>query len=470
MSAGGSHINKGYINIDHMPRFFIIILFSISFLFCSGAAVDASLKDDAYHYLHNGIDDKLYNEWWYFNGVSNDTQFSIIYFLSDPENLTGMRKFLTRAVILEEGKPPIIGEHMSRGFGGDRDGPNVDIDQSGLSYQDESTFQIWGTVEDISSGLPSPSSLPIKWDMTYQAEASPWFATPVQAHIGHLKSDWMKWLVYMPSATVKGTISWDNQTRDTEAVGYHDHNWGRWAFNDPQWNKLQVSSPQDGFSLALGDALGEQRSTLLGISYSGDKELLKFSGKQTKVNYTDFVIDPTTSRTYPTAYEVTADNGDYKLEMNASVIKSVPILINYPAPIPNYVIFEQVASFNGTLRSKDGQSYKFDKIGFAQYTTHRLHPVFGKVNATDAENVTITTITATNERTGQVKAAEPSSEGWFSFDADYADFLANSTTPWIADGDMVRVEAKDAAGRQGNNTTTIDTAEDGQEVGIVGVK
>jgi hypothetical protein len=435
-----------------------IIVFSILFLSAPGMAADASLKDDAYHYLHNGIDDQLYNEWWYFNGVSNDTQFSISYLLSDPENLTGLRKLQVRAIVLEDGKPPVIGLRQSKGFGGDKDGPNVDIDQSGFSYEDESNFQVRGTVEDISSGTP------IQWDLAYESAATPWFATPVQAHVGHTKGDWMKWLVYMPSARVTGTLSWDNQTLNVEAVGYHDHSWGRWAFNDPLWNWVQVAVPEDGFALVLGDAIGEQRNTLLGISYAGNE--LKFSDRQVAMNYTDFSLDQTTFRIYPMAHEIEADNGDYKLEANVSVIKNVPLLVSYPAPLPSYVVFEQVALFNGTLRSQEGETYQFEDMGFAQYTTHRLHPIFGKINTTDAENIDIT-ITATNERTGQTKTAEPSSEGSFSFDADYADYLANSTAPWVADGDTVKIEAKDAAGRQGNNTITIDMAEDGQEVGVI---
>lgn len=431
-----------------------LIVISILFLSAQGIAADASLKDDAYHYLHNGIDDQLYNEWWYFNGISDDdTQFSISYLISDPENLTGMRRFQVRAIVLEEGKPPVIGIHQSRGFGGDKDGPNVDIDQSGISYQDESNFHVWGVVEDVLSGAP------IKWDLAYESKAAPWFATPVQSRVGHTKGDWMKWLVYMPSAHVTGTLSWDDGTRDIEAVGYHDHSWGRWAFNDPQCAWAQVSVPKDEFAMAIGDAIGEQRNTILGVSYEGDE--LKFSGRKVIINYTDFSLDPLTSRTYPVAYEIEADNGDYKLDVDVSVIKNVPLPARYPAPLPSYVVFEQVALFKGTLRSQEGKSYQFEKLGFVLYSTHRLHPIFGKVNAKDADSITIT---ATNERTGQTKTAEPSHEGWFSFDADYTDYLADRKAPWVADGDTVKVEARDNFSVLNSTTVTIDLGESGQKI------
>jgi hypothetical protein len=47
-------------------------------------------------------------------------------------------------VILEEGKPPIIGLHQSRGFGADRNGPTLDIDKSGISAEDESVLKAGG--------------------------------------------------------------------------------------------------------------------------------------------------------------------------------------------------------------------------------------------------------------------------------------------------------------------------------------
>jgi hypothetical protein len=439
----------------HLPIAVLALISAfIIFPFC-GLAADASLKDDAYHYMHNGIDDKLYNEWWYFNGISNDTQFFFDYFISDPENISGMRRIYAVALVLEAGRQPLLGIHSSKGYGGDRNNPLIDIDQNGFNALNESTYRIYGSAADVMSGTP------IKWDLIYTAAVPPWFATPVQMHVGHIKGDWMKWLVYMPSAYVKGTISVDNQTRSISAVGYHDHNWGRWAFNDAEWNWAQVSAPDDGFSLTLGDVLGEQRNTMLGITYAG--KTARFTGSQIKLSYADFTLDPITARMYPTAYKVLADNGDYRIDMRIDALMGVPITMGYPVPMPTYVIFEQLSMFNGSLKSKEGANYSFNRMGFSEYTTYMLHPIFGKVNTTSNSNITVT---ATNERTGQVKASQTSSEGYFSFDASYADYLANSTAPWVANGDSVKVQAKDAAGKQSSATVIINMTADRQEIGI----
>jgi hypothetical protein len=66
-----------------------------------------------------------------------------------------------------------------------------------------------------------------------------------------------------------------------------------------------------------------------------------------------------------------------------------------------------------------------------------------------------------------MKTAETSSEGWFSFDADYADYLANGTAPWVADGDAVKIEARDAVGRQNSSAITTDLLLDKQETGMI---
>ena len=139
------------------------------------------------------------------------------------------------------------------------------------------------------------------------------------------------------------------------------------------------------------------------------------------------------------------------------------MITDYPLPMPNYLIYGQVSDFQGTLKSKSGEEYEFEERGFSGYATHKLHPIYGRVEAADAANINIT---ATNERTGQEKIELTSSEGWFSFDADYLDYLTNSTAPWVADGDRVRLEISEGS-RKGNSTVLlINKAEDQQEANL----
>jgi len=436
----------------------LYLLMAFCLLICSWTALAASptLKDDAYHYLHNGIDDQFYTEWWYFNGIADDKQFFVSYIISDPENRTGFRMIRATAAVLEDGQPPAMGFHDSRGFGADRNSPSLDIDNSGITALNDSAYHVWGAVEEPETGAP------LQWDLIYQAFAPPWFGSPVQLHVGHIPTDWMKWLVYMPSAEVSGTFEWNNQTWNVSATGYHDHNWGRWAFNDPQWNWAELSIPEDDFSLALGEVIGEQKNTMLGMNYQG--ESIEFKNRQVNVSHQDFTLDPVTSRGYPVTFRVTADNGEWKLDMNATVKKNLPLIVAYPRPMVSYVIFEQVSLFEGALSSRKGEAYQFNATGFSEYTTHLFHPLIGRVNATDPGAVTIT---AANQHTGQTKIAEPSTSGWFSFDANYQDYLINSSAPWIDNGDIVAIKAGYPGGEEILAEVAIDLNMSRQDVGAM---
>ncbi len=158
------------------------------------------------------------------------------------------------------------------------------------------------------------------------------------------------------------TLTLGNRTIDISGRGYHDHNWGRWAFNDPQWNWAQASRPEDGFSVTLGDVQSERRNTILGVKVSAEKTI-KFSERQIKLNYTDFAFDPVTARTYATGYEVEADNGDYRLKMGIKALKNVPLPVDYPAPMPTVEIFEQVSRFQGFLQPRSRRSLPVRSIG-----------------------------------------------------------------------------------------------------------
>lgn len=418
------------------------------------AAIEVSLSDDAFHYVHNGIDDQLYNEWWYFNGISSDAQFIFCYLISDPENITGLRKIQVLAMLMDD--PAVVAVHQSKGYGGDRNNPSFDIDQSSITALNASTYRIFGSARDLLSGQP------VDWDLTYRAIFNPWFATPVQINIGNTDGGWMKWLVYMPSARVTGTITANNQTRKINATGYHDHNWGRWVYNDPQWNWAWVSKPEDGFGLSLGETIGSDKLTLLGLNYAGKS--VKFSGDQVNLTYSDYLLDPITASTYPGIYKVRAKNNDYLLEMIITVQKNVPFLFDYPKPLPSFLIFEQLSRFKGTLKSKGASDYSFDQLGFSRYSTHRLHPIYGKINVSGPKNVTVT---ARNERTGQIKTASTGSSAWFGFDADYADYLANRSSPWVSGGDKVSLVVQYNNNEIMNTSMiTIDIKQDRQEVNL----
>jgi hypothetical protein len=308
--------------------------------------------------------------------------------------------------------------------------------------------------------LDETTGEPIAWDLVYQPSASPWFSIPVQPHIGHLKGDWMKWLVYMPSANVTGSITIGNRTLNIDGIGYHDHFWGRFALSDPQITWAEASEPGDGFSLTLGEIQGDERNAFLGIKKAG--KTIKFSSKQIKLNYANFVLDNATAVMQPTGYNVSAENGEYILDLTVAVQKSVPMMVDYPAPMPCRLDFQQYSLLQGTLKSKSGEEYSFRRPGFSGYATVRRHPIFGRLGTTNLKDADVT-LTAANERSNQVKTARVTTNGFYSVDANYIDYLANPAAPWVSDGDRVKLETFEGQSPGNSTVLSVDLSKDRQE-------
>ena len=87
------------------------------------------------------------------------------------------------------------------------------------------------------------------------------------------------------------------------------------------------------------------------------------------------------------------------------------------------------------------------------------------VDLTDEGNVVIA---ATNQRTGREKTANTTADGWFSLDADYEDYLANSSAPWVANKDRIKLAMLDRGKIISEAHLNIDMAEDKQEAKFSG--
>ena len=360
MSAGTEKVDA---KMKIKPKNIIILLFIVFLLSAAGSAVNANPKDNAYHYMKNGIDDQLYNEWWHFNGREDGTHFMITFFLTDPDNLTSFRRIQVQAVLLQEGQPPMTGSHQSRGFGADRSLPMFDMDKSGFSTDQQGRINVWGEVEDEGTGQP------FQWDLIYEPAGDPWYAIPTQAKVG--QSGWMKWLVYMPSANVTGSFTIGNMTLDIIGTGYHDHIWGRFPLNDPQFTWAEASDPAENFSLCFREMLADEKNAYVGVQK--DDEAIDFSGRQVNVNYTEFseYTFDNAAAVYPARYNVLADNGKWSLELAVMVQKSIPMVLDYPWPVADRMDLQQLAQLQGTLRSKSGEEYLFEEMGFSGYSGRR---------------------------------------------------------------------------------------------------
>ena len=343
----------------------LMALFSLIFLVnpC-GAAVDASAEDDAYHYMKNGIDDQLYQEWWRFCVQDNETQLMLFYLLSDPDNISQNRKIEVQALAMQEGLPAAFGAHQSGGFGGDRRSPMLEIDGSGFSPHEESDLHVWGSVEGSAPGGEA-----ISWDLTFQPLARRWFAVPVQAHLGLLAGDWIKWLVYMPSSQVRGSLTIGNKTVDVMGKGYHDHAWGRFDLANVRMTTAWVAEPLDGFSLSLGEITGEQRLAFLGVEKEGKS--IVFPQNRVMLTEIGSYLDNKTGLGYPSTYRVEAESGEYKLNFTVDVLQAQATSLDFKPPEPSRTIFHQRSLLQGNLTSRSGEAYEFSEEGISAFWAAR---------------------------------------------------------------------------------------------------
>ena len=356
----------------------LMALFSLIFLANPGeGAVEASAKDDAYHYMKNAIDDQRYQEWWRFYVLDNDTCIMLLYLLSDPDNISQNGKIEVQALAMQRGQPAALGAHQSRGFGGDSRSPMLEIDGSGFSLQGDSDLHVWGSLKDGAEGDD------MSWDLTFQPLAKPWFAIPVQAHLGPLAGDWIKWLVYMPSADVRGSLTIDNRTVDILGKGYHDHAWGRFALSDARITTAWAAEPLDGFSLSFGQITGE---TLAFLGLEKDGKSMVFPQNKIRVSQIGHSSDNETSLSYPSSYRVEAESGEYELNFTVGVLQSEAINLDFLSPEPGLTIFHQISLLQGTLTSRYGESYEFKEEGISTFWAARPHPLIDGDSVTSMNN------------------------------------------------------------------------------------
>jgi len=325
-----------------------------------GAAVDASAEDDAYHYMKNGIDDQLYQEWWRFCVQDNETQLMLFYLLSDPDNISQNKKIEVQALGMQEGRPAIFGAHQSGGFGGDRRSPMLEIDGSGFSQQGDADLHVWGSVEGSA-----PGGQAISWDLTFQPLSRPWFAIPVQAHLGHNAGDWIKWLVYMPSAQVRGSLTLGNKSLDILGKGYHDHAWGRFPLSDLRMTTAWAAEPLDGFSLSMGELTGGQRLAFLGLEKDGKS--IVFPQNKIKVTEIGSYLDNETALGYPSTYRVEAESGEHKLNFTVDVLRAEATSLDFKPHEPSRTILHQRSLLQGNLTSRSGDAYEFSEEGISAF-------------------------------------------------------------------------------------------------------
>jgi hypothetical protein len=209
---------------------------------------------------------------------------------------------------------------------------------------------------------------------------------------------------------------------------------------------------------------GQQRLAFLGVEKDGQS--IVFPQRDIKLSHDGYSFDNDTALVYPAAYRVEAESGEHKLNFTVDVLQAGSEILDFKPPQPSPIISQQISMLQGRLESKSGEVYEFQKEGLSTFAAARLHPIFGRIEGYNLTSANSTlTLSAVNERTGQLKTASIASVGLFSLDAIFADYQADPAAPWIAEGDRINLElreetgeGKDRRGEEGNASNLLDSA------------
>jgi hypothetical protein len=326
---------------------------------------EVTLADDACHYQSwaDRKHDGNYIEWWYFNiyDADHDLQGIFSYFVTDPENRT--KRGLSQVAAVAYSARGVVSEidiYPPDRFSASTDRADVQIESNSIQVLDDDAYRIIGASR---SGR-------LEWDLNYVRQASPWFAAD---RIGVGKFPWerMSWLIYMPSATVTGRVEVDGNVYAINAPGYHDHNWGEWVFTDARWNWAQYSGP--GVAFELGDFIGKPVG-FASIDFQGRRTV--FNKGQYELAHTRWGFDPRNHKRYPIETTLRAEDENRRLILTIEAIDTHPLRGDLPLPLPDALIYEQTARYDGQLWEKNAQGQwllltSIGGYGFKEYTANR---------------------------------------------------------------------------------------------------
>ena len=347
----------------------IFFLCLAAWALADGGVSPVTRQDDAYHFASfaDGRHDGNFAEWWYFNLVEPEqgVQAIFTYSVVDPTNRTGRGLSSVLAVAYVAGGPHQEGAYLppdSFAASGDQADVTVgeDLPAGGrIEVIDDRRYRIVGTVAGAHS---------IAWNLVYTRQGDSWFAAD-RRHVGRLPWEQMSWLVYMPSASVSGTMTVDDRVyRLRGARGYHDHNWGEWIPGIVTWNWAQYSGPR--VRVAMGDFPRVHEGTV-GVDFGGRRTV--FGKSQYRLTHSAWRFDAVNKCWFPAVSRLRAESESLALDVRFKALDTVPIVPPLDLPILP-LVYEQTADITGTLWEKTPQGEwrertSFAGTGFKEYTS-----------------------------------------------------------------------------------------------------
>lgn len=373
--------------------FFLLLVFSgVALGACQNNSLIGELSTvDVFHPPENSSMMPLYNEWHYFNVIDKKQNLSIICTFK----LNGV--FNSSGVLLgydtgdensnaSFGSYPIgIAEYSSQT-------PNVTIANSTVRL----------TPEGYSVHVESDDGSTV-FDALFKPEVEP--SSEFNASgFSTVPGEVINWIVASSKMKVNGKLIVNGKVYALKnARGYHDHNWGYWAWGDNLgWDWGQVTQTRN---CSNGNDIGEYSLNFGNITDSGYTQSMRsvlsvwknreiaatFTDKDIRINHSNFIyVNEPVPIPYLSAYMpagsfplpldteilVSSGSGDHlNIEFTTDSEHSTPLPVSVPIIDENVnvtlkyrVIWEMIGTYqvNGEI---DGKPVSYVSNGFMEYVT-----------------------------------------------------------------------------------------------------
>ena len=347
----------------------------------------------------------LYNEWHYFNVIDEEQNISIICTLklngATASDLSGAEVLLGYYI---DGTPDsFFGGYPLKDAEYSPQKPDVRINKSMVKL----------TPQGYCVHIESDEGLKV-FDALFKPEVDPAPLFSADDFSNLYKGEVINWMVASSKMSVDGELTVGEETYTLKnARGYHDHNWGYWAWGDDiGWDWGQVTQTGSGlngndvggYSLSFGNITDadHKKSTNSVLNVWKNTEIIaNFTGEEIEINHLAPI--PNKAIPIPPTYEYIIPEGSFPPPMKTSIFASsesdylditfdlqrfVPLPVAVPMsdnsgipitdkngiPLIKYrVIWEMIGTYqvNGII---DGKPISYTADGFMEYVAGEAIP------------------------------------------------------------------------------------------------
>ncbi|MFW9834183.1 MAG: lipocalin-like domain-containing protein [Candidatus Thorarchaeota archaeon] len=286
-----------------------------------GTILPMKLEENA---LHIEVGKKNQFEWWYFDAhLEGGYTLVAFFYAAYPNPGLDQGKIAVELTLLRPDgrKTQKVIKYNKSQFFASREEPHVTIGNNTMVFKPSDdglpVYEIFLEDEDLM------------FELTYKGEVKGWQPGDGYSHYPNL--GYFAWVVPLPRASVEGTIRDGNKTMSVSGLGYHDHNWLNFPFQNIieywMWGRVYSENYTVAYAfIQCNEKVGRHQVKVLllakgsePILSTGDYEFIK----------EDFEFHPRVKHSFPNRISIKVpDELDVVLDVDR-VLEAMDLLDNF---------------------------------------------------------------------------------------------------------------------------------------------